>query len=349
MGNRLIWNGFLLLAIFWLLSSCTSVKTITIELPKKAKQELPKDIQSLVLVNRTVDESYSDLRADSLQQVFFDAAFSLDTVLLDLQAADTLLKALGDLLFESGRYDIVIPENRFITHSKNSFFSETMNWTEVEQLCEDFNTDAVLSIDMYRTRVVTKYDTDNLFNPADNSFYSVSEAQMGIIYEALFRVYNPENQQVVLREFMRDTLIWQDRDGSARALFSHFTPVKKALTESSIALALDFSEKIGTSWIPENRDIFIDGDDRMKQAAAFIDQGDWASAEQIWQQVAESSSKSDKSKALYNLAVAAELSGEIERAIALGLESYDIMYHQQTYYYLERLNYRKQELEKQNQ
>ena len=346
-----VFKRYYLLAIFAsiIVSSCTSVKNITIELPKKAQQELPQNIQSLVLINRTVDSTYTDLRADSLQYLFFAKGFNTDTVIKDVQAADTLLKAMGDLLFESGRYDIVIPEDRFVEHSQNAFLTESLNWEDAKQLCEDFNTNAVLSVDMFKTRVVTQYETENYFNTVEDAFYSVSGARMAIEYEALFRVYDPANEKVILREFMRDTLIWEDMAGSAEELFQTFTPVKRGLTEASIALALDFTEKIGTSWIPERRTIFTSGDDKMEAAALAVDKGDWPSAEQLWTSVAEeSSSKKAKAQALYNLAVAAEIRGDVDAAIAFGVKSYETMYHQRTYDYLERLKYRKLQLENQN-
>ena len=339
----------LVYVVLALLSSCTPVKNIIIELPKKAEQELPQDIQSLVLINRTVDSSYTDLETDSLQNIFFAERFNLDTIIKDLQVADTLLKAMGDLLFESGRYDIVIPENRFIPHNQNAFFSESLAWDDAKHLCEEFSTDAVLSVDMLKTRVITKYDSERFFNPLDNNFYAAAEAQMGIVYEALLRVYEPKNENVLLREFLRDTIIWEDMAGTAQELFQNFTSVKQGLAEAGIALALDFTEKISTSWIPERRSIFASGDDQMKLAGTYIDDGDWNAAEEIWKNIAEkSSSKSTKSKALYNLAVAAEIGGNLDEAISIGLKSYETMFQQQTYDYLERLKQRKQELKKQN-
>lgn len=349
MNNIIKRHSLLFFIALIFLSSCTSVKNITIELPKKAKQELPANIQSLVLINRTVDDSYTDLRADSLQRLFFEQRFNLDTVIKDKQAADTLLKAMGDLLFESGRYDIVIPQNRFVSHSQNAFFSESLDWADAKQLCEDFETNAVLSVDMFKTRVVTQYETESFFNAAESNFYTAHGARMAIEYEALFRVYEPEKEQVLVREFMRDTVIWEDYAGSVEDLFRRFTSVKQGLTESAIALALDFTEKIGTSWIPEQRTIFTSGDDRMKVAATYVDKGDWAYAEQLWTSIAEeSSSKSNKAKALYNLAVAAEIRGDLDGAIAIGVKSYETMYQQRTYEYLERLKYRKLQRENQN-
>lgn len=336
---------FLTLAV---LSSCSSIKHISIELPQKAENALPQNIQSLVLVNRTVDSTYTNLPKDSLQNIFFAQRFDLDTVINDLQAADTLLKVMSDLLFESGRFDIVIPEDRFIPHKKNAFLTEPMPWDEAKQLCTDFNTDAVLSVDLLKMHIGTKYKKERYLNPMENTGYVLSVAKMGIAYDALFRVYDPATEKVLVQELMRDTVIWEDAAGSAHELFKHFTPVKQALSEASIALALDFTEKISPRWIPEERDIFISGSDAMKQAGRLVDSDDWDSAEKIWKNVAESdASKSIHSKALYNLAIAAELNGDIDSAIKLALKSYETMYQQTTYDYLDRLNRRKQQLLKQ--
>jgi len=330
-----------------LLSSCSSVQHITIELPQKAEKELPQNIQSLLLVNRTVDSTYTNLSTDSLQNIFFAKKFDLDTVINDLQSADTLLKVTSDLLFESGRYDIVIPEDRFIAHQKNAFLTKPLPWDDARQLCEAFNTDAVLSVDMFKTHVATKYTKERYFNPMENTGYVLSVAKMGIVYEALFRVYDPASEKVLVREFMRDTLIWDNMAGSARELFRNFTPVKQALSEASIALALDFTEKIGPTWVPDERDIFISGGDAMKQAGRLVDSGDWESAEKIWKNVVKGkASKNRQSKALFNLAVVAELNGDIDLAIKLALKSYETMYQQLTYDYLKRLKLRKQEMEK---
>ncbi|HPF51718.1 MAG TPA: DUF6340 family protein [Draconibacterium sp.] len=339
----------LILILFGLLAtSCSTTKTIVIEVPKQGKQELPDRIQSLLIVNRTLDDSYENLDKDTLQNIFYAQGFNLDTVIHDKQAADTMLKAVSDLLFESGRYDVVIPEERFLPHEKNAFFTEALTPEETKQLCETFHTDAVLSVDEYDTRVVTKYNHDSYYNPFDGTFYSESEARMAIIYEALVKIYDPGSDQVLFRDFMRDTLVWEDYDESARQLFTHFTSVKQGLAEASIAMALDLSEKISTSWQREQRLIFVKGDEKLEQAAAFVEQGNWDSAIPLWEDLAaNSSSKSLRSRAELNMAIAAELRGDIDQAIEWGLKSYNTMYQQVTFDYLEHLNRLKKQMEKQ--
>jgi tetratricopeptide (TPR) repeat protein len=318
---------------------------LLIEIPQKSKKELPQNIQSLLLIARVVDEKYTNLGSDSLQRIFFRQEFDYDTIINDIQTVDTTLKALGELLFESGRYDFVIPENRFPAFESNAFITKEMPWEEVKSLCETYNTDAVLSIDYLKTRVKTSYDVESYFNPYDNSFTSMSKAEMQISFETIIRVYDPLQEKIIARQFLRDTLFWEDYGQNARELFSQFTPVKKALNEVGIAIALDFSGIIGPVWLRDKRSYFATGDANLKKAVPLVNSGQWLPAIELWKNTAENtSSKSLKSKAEFNIALGCEMLGDIDAAIDWALKSYNTMYRTNTYNYLETLKFRKNDL-----
>ena len=337
-------NYILLVSIVLLSYACSSTKRIMVEFPQKPKNEIPQDIQSLLLVNRTVDNNYNDLPADSLQKIFYQKDFNLDTTIYDLTAVDTSLKALGELLFESGRFDYVIPENRFLKAPKNAFFSNSMSWQEVKELCDLYQTDAVLSMDLFKTRVVTELSKESVFDPNEGIFKTAIGAKMVIVYDALFRIYDPLQEKILAREVFQDTLLWEDYALSIRNLFADFTPVKQALTETGIAVALDLSETISPRWQSEYRIIFDKGSAALKQTATLTDNGDWTTATEAWQKIAnESESKSEKSKALFNLATACEIQGDIDGAIQYALQSYNTSYHPVTYQYLELLKNKKKQ------
>ncbi len=339
-----------IVALAFGLFSCATMHTMVIEIPQQSNKELPQNIQSLTLVNRTVDRSlYTDLPSDSLQKIFYKAKFNLDTMVYDLQSVDTTLQALGQLLFESGRYDYVIPEDRFLDFQKNVFLSEPMPWPEVEQLCETYNTDAVLALDHFKTRVITRYNRNRYFNPINNESYSAYEANMGVEYEALFRVYDPNIKRIISSEFVRDTLIWEDANIETRTLFSQFTPVKQALTEAGIAIAIDYSDKISTQWKQERRGYFVKGNGDFEQAGQIAENGDWETAITLWKNIEEKSkSKSEKSKAQLNIAVGYEMLDDLSQAVSWAVKSYETMYRQVTYDYLQILKKRMNELKKQN-
>jgi hypothetical protein len=325
-----------------------SAKPLLIEIPQKSKKELPQSIQSLLLIARVVDDRFTDLDTDSLQRIFFRQQFDYDTIINDIQTVDTTLKALGELLFESGRYDFVIPENRFPAFESNAFITKEMPWKEVKTLCETYNTDAVLSIDYFKTRVITSYDTENYFNPYDNAFSSMSKAEMKISFETIIRVYDPSQEKIITRQFLRDTLFWEDVGQNARELFSRFTPVKKGLSEVGIAIALDFSGIIGPVWLRDRRSYFATGDGNLKLAVPLVNSGQWLPAIELWKNTAENTnSKSLKSKAEFNIALGYEMLGDIDAAIDWALKSYNTMYRTNTYNYLETLKFRKNDLNRQ--
>ena len=333
------------IASIFIFSACTTMRTMVIEIPKPSNKELPANIQSLTLVNRTVDSQYTDLPADSLQRIFYKAKFNLDTIVYDIQSVDTTLQALGQLLYESGRYDYVIPEDRFLPFQRNAFLTTPMPWSEVKQLCDTYNTDAVLSIDHFKTRVLTNYNRGSYYSPMENGYYSAYVAGMKIEYEALFRVYDPEKERIVSSEFVRDTLVWEDADVSTRNLFSRFTSVKQALTEAGIDIALNYSEKISTQWDQEQRKYFANGNSDFENAGQIANNGDWQTAIALWKDIAEKSgSKSEKSKAQLNIAVGYEMLGELNEAVSWAVMSYETMYRQVTYDYLQLLKRRVNEL-----
>jgi hypothetical protein len=151
-----------------------------------------------------------------------------------------------------------------------------------------------------------------------------------------------------MREFLRDTIIWEDEDSSTGVLFNRFTPVKNALTEAGIAIALDLSGEICTKWYQEKRSYFASGDSNMKQAAQLLNSGQWEPAMTLWKDTVEKNkSKSLISKAEFNIALGYELKGDLDASIEWALKSYNTMYRTSTYNYLETLKRRKNDLKNQ--
>ena len=345
MRKQLKRTGVQAFAIIWafILVSCAT-QSILIEVPQKSKNELPDRIQSVLLVSRVVDNTYSNLDADSLQKIFYKQNFNYDTVINDSMVVDTTLKAMGNILFESGRYDYVIPEDRFLPAEKNSLLIRELPWNEVKNLCELYNTDALISIDYMKTKVHTSFDRESYFNPFAGGFYSVAEAKMNVSYNALIRVYDPSQEKVLIRKLLQDTLYWDDNAPTINELFNRFTPVKNALYEAGIAIALDFSDEISTNWRREWREYFATGDVKFKEAAPLIKNNQWEPAMALWKEVEENAkSKNLKSKAEYNIALGYELQGNLDQAIEWALKSYNTMYRASTYNYLEILKQRKDE------
>lgn len=333
-----------LLIMLFLFSSCSSsYKTLLIETARPSSYILPDNINSLTLVNRGITDDFRNFNADSLQQYFFNKGFDYDTIVLDSLAADTTLKALGELLFESGRYDVVIPEERYI--DRNSAFykmPESLDWDEVTSLCNTFNTDAVLVIERYYDKIFTNY---TVYTSRDGT-PEYAFAQIDSKYDAVVKIYDPAKKEVIRQLVVDDTISWQQDGSSTKAIFTRLPSIKECLIQTGIKVALDIDDLLSPKWVKENRIFFLINDGDFSKINDYANQQDWQEAYDYWLSYANSDKASVKSKAEFNLALASEMLGDLDLAIEWANKSYHTKYMQQTQNYLLKLQNRKEILKR---
>lgn len=335
-----------LLVLILALSSCaSSYKSLVIETAKPASHMLPEDIHSLTLMNRAITSDFQNFNKDSLQQFFFSRGFDFNSVVLDSVAADTTLKALGELLYESGRYDVVIPEERFLErHKKFYLVPDKLDWDEVSSLCQEFNTDALLVIERYYNKIMTGY---NVFN-GSNGDASYASASIDSKYDVVVKVYDPAKQEIIRQLVVDDTISWRDGGYSTEKIFDQLPLIKECLIQTGVQAALDLDDKLSPNWVKEDRIFFVINKSDPGQINLLANDNKWQEAYDYWLQYTKSTKKSVKAKAEFNLALASEMLGDIDLAIEWANKSYYTKYMQQTQNYLLTLKKRQSILEQFN-
>ncbi len=332
--------------VFWFLfaalcmGSCKPVTFLTAEITYPAQQKIDNQVQSLLLVNRAANLRFTDDPADTIQLRFYRQSFRLDTTINAIHATDTLLQTLAALLFESGRFDVVIPEDRFLLRDTLQTGADSMDWEQVSQLTQNFNTDALLSLEYFSNNISTMFYSG--WDYSLSSDLPVMFAEMGIAYTALFRLYDPRNRSSVESFFFSDTLLWEDDDLDTKQLFLRFTNVKDGMDQSAIEAALQLAETITPTWQSVNRFYFHRGHRLLQEAHTYIVKDEWEQASALWHELSQKKvRKKLLSKAEFNMALAWELRGDLEEAIRWGLKSYHNCYRKITWNYLDTLKERK--------
>lgn len=330
--------SFILLMLLFLFASCSlPYRSLTIETARPSPHLLPSNIHSLTLVNRGITNEFRNFNKDSLQQYFYDKGFNVNAVVLDSLAADTTLKALGELLFESGRYDVVIPEERNLNRKlKFYLIPESLDWDEVASICQDFNTDALMVIERYYNKIITDY---HVYVSAENEAQFVS-ASIDSKYNVVIKVYDPAQKSIIGQVFVDDTISWKNEDFSTESLFRALPPIKDALVQTGIEVALKADKQFSPDWVKESRVFFILSKGEESQVQTWVSNNEWLQANDYWLKFANSSKASVKSKAEFNLALASEMLGNIDDAIAWATKSYQTRYMNQTNNYLLKLKQR---------
>ena len=315
--------------------SCKSYYTaLNIETPRPAKGELSADIQSITLMNRSINDQFLMHREDSLQLYFYRNGYELSAVVLDIASADTTIRALAQLMFESGRYDVVVPIERNLPRNLTyDLIPDTLNPLLVSQLCKQYNTDALMVMEQFSTKVMTDYTENKYIDRYSGTAYSLY-ASLDLKYNALFRIYKPGKKTQEIQ--LSDTIYWESSDDNQLRLFNKLPSIKQALINAGIKIALDIDGKVSPSWVSEKRGYYL-FDQKNDLGKELINENKTDEARAFWMEKGKSTNKKIKSRAEYNLAVASELEGNVDQAIEWGLKSFYTQYNYRTEVYLKKL------------
>lgn len=333
-------NNRLAIAILLLLtlSACSKTyRNLLIETSHPSAQMLPKHIKSLTLIDRASTADFTSYEEQQMQQYFFDNNFQVSTVVLDSLAADTTLKALGQLLYDSEIYDVVIPQERYYAH-QNKYYEmpAPMNWDTVAQICFDYQTDAVLALERYYNKIFTDY---TLY---EGNF---GVATINSAYQVVANIYDPSKQEISQQVVIADTIVWQEGGASAEEVFANLPSIHASVKQTAIQAALDIDARIAPQWRQENRIFFLlDKEDADgSHVISLATHQDWDKLYAYWLNLEKSKAKSVQSKAQFNLALACEMQGNIAEAIGWVEKSLNTKYMQQSRNYLNILLKRKSE------
>jgi tetratricopeptide (TPR) repeat protein len=326
------------LVLFLLMVSSASahLKKFTVEIPHRPTIALSDSIQSLVLLNRSLTPEFENFIDDSLQVSFYRSNFHIDRVLLDSLVADTSLIALGDRLFESDRFDVVIPlERNIVRYLPYTQTPDTLSWNYVRSMCELYDAHALLVLENLAMRVVTGYKRQRQY--VYDNYYMVHNASIDVYYRAQWRLYDPKKEEVLVQVTDVDTLFWDAERTDVNVLFFELPSVKQACIETGFYAATKFSEIIAPKWSTETRYYYVMKNSAIDQSIKHAAQGEWNLALENWVKYIDSGSRSSRSKVMLNVALAYEMLGNIDTAISWLNRSQNEYYREITNHYLKQL------------
>jgi tetratricopeptide (TPR) repeat protein len=328
---------FIFIFIFINFGVFAQLKKFTVEIPVPPKFELPDSIQSLTIMNRSLTSEFNDFDEKQLQLDFYKKNFEVNALLLDSTAADTTIKVLGELLFDSQRFDVVIPVDRNIYRLlPYNEKPKPLEWEFVDEICQTYNTDALVVLEDFAVRTVTGYDTGTEYDGFQS--YKYHYASMDFYSMAHWRIYEPSSETILVDVLMnQDTIFWDNYDYDLVELFKALPTVKEATIQTGIKIALDFSDIIAPRWKSDTRYYYVVKNKKVDESVQLAAQGKWDEALDNWLKYADHGNRSTRSKIMLNIALGYEMTGDIEKAIEWAKKSLSVSYREVTNHYIKEL------------
>jgi len=326
-----------LAVVFLTFSASAQLKKFKAEIPHTPKFKISDSIQSFTILNRSLSPEFQNFNKDSLQKSFYKQNFSVNKIVLDSLASDTTIMTLGETLFNSDRFDIVIPvEKNIYRLLPFTQTPEPLSWNYVQNICDQFQTDALIVLENVAMRTVTNYQTHTEF--IHLNYEKTYYASIDFYSRAHWRIYDPKKKQIIVDYKMNeDTLFWESYEYNLQTTFKNLPSIKEAASETGIKIANDFGALISPKWIEENRYYYVLNEPEIDESVRFAAKGDWSSALQNWQNYADKGNSVKRSKIMLNLALAYEMTGDLSTAIKVAKESQKIYYREITNVYLKLL------------
>jgi hypothetical protein len=333
---------FISVLVLVILNSCISLQPLDIQISKKEPFPLPENIQSIAILNRAMHSGFTNQTSDSLEKSLFGEG-GINSVFRDSLAADTAIRVAAKALYESGRYDVVVPINRNILRIDSSPLAEQLPSSFTDGICSDFHTNAVLVLERFEAHLVASCNLSRFDNEipvkAPGGKYQDSTGDIYIHYNSVWRIYTLCDSCDIKQYNISDYRYWGGD-------YFNLPYLKDALIENGTAAGLKLSQNISPEWENAYREYFITHNKEIDAAIPLIKNNKWEEAAVIWLKYSTIPSKSIRSKVEFNLALASEMNGDLNLAMEWCGKSIKTVYSDDKKAYLSALELRKKESEK---
>lgn len=293
--------------------SCNS-STTKIDVLQPAEIFIPENIERIV----TIDRSKPAKGFGS----FIEGILTGEAIGQDKEGRRRALEGLTEALTRTPRFNVIHSGYEKTGANASLRLIEPMNWYEIKALCDEFNADAVLAIEMYDSDISIE-STEGERKKKNKEGQEYTEAyfkdNMNLSIKMGWRLYDPTNKIIIDEFTTRDDDSGSSEGKTAEDARDKLPNAVNMARDISFIAGQLYGERIAPTWVSVNRDYYdsVKGVDKvaMEKAARMAETRDWGSAAKIWTAIiSETYEEETKGKAAYNIAIANECLGKLQNA-----------------------------------
>ncbi|MEQ8475050.1 DUF6340 family protein [Fulvivirga sp.] len=294
--------------------SCSGTRTVTMNAMRPAEITFPPEVNTLLIVDRTkfAKESINILEGVLTGEMPGD----------DKAGVQELINSFQQQLGRSPRFSTKIAAERLNGNSMTSAFPSQLSWMEVQNLCNKYGTDAMVSIEMFDTdfvvtngkRKVKKTVTEGEVKREVevDEFYAegVGNITIGI------RLYDPVAKTIVDQQLLNKSNTWNAAGSTLKDALAALIDKSSATRYLSRNVGSDYAYKIAPMPVRISRMFYGKSKKaiQLEQGSRLADVNKWQEAADKWESGISSAPTKEAGKLAYNTAIAYEVLGDLPKA-----------------------------------
>ena len=305
-----LWLMLLTTTLFW---SCRTAQT-SMEVLTPAEISVPSHIQSVAVANRSLPGT----RADRILNVL-EGLVTGEPLFADREGSNHCVNGLIVNLNEGPRFTAVLATDERLFGTGTRQFPPALSWSQVDSICKKYGVDALILLETFDSNSKESEGSREVKRRRDGREYieKVFVAEVCIDVNAGWRIYDNVNRRIIDQNVYLDGRCWTGEGQNIEAARRRLPSRRRAINDAGAFAGHQYALRISPNWVRVNRTFFIGGHDGFKEARQHVRYNNWEAAVKIWENLSRSNDRKIAGRAVFNLAVAAEVRGELDEAIRL--------------------------------
>ena len=277
------------------------MERIEIEVLKPAQENIPLHLYNMALIFS------SDISPETVVRFQNETQKSKIIEKYNAYAEGQVADYLHDIINESPKFNIINKE--FIT--ENIYSGDIVNWKRARFICDSLQTEGILFVKDFET-VIAIYEKNLFGYPYYRSQYKYAFRYIpGMIVEIL----DPYNMEVTDQQRIQEPRYWETYNSFEINPTNFFQEQSDLLAITNKQTALKYAKKITPFWDKESRKFYAKGNSDFVKAEKYLRSDNWQEARIRWVIYSGSERRKYANYANYNLALAYEMEGNLEKAL----------------------------------
>ncbi len=319
MRNISIVSFLFLVAISGLTSCKSGMNSVSMQVMKPAPIFIPNHIQKVAVVNRTLASKENKTLG------IIESVITGEGIYADREGAEDCLLGLRESLTRTNRFSVYQPAGLNLKGTGTGVLASPMTWEDIQRICTENSVDAVIALDAFDSDsridlssgpVNTKDAKGNPITITEHNAYLKMNVTTG------WSVYDPKERRVIDEFRSVDDLGFNSKGANAIVATAGLPAKRDAAKKTGYRAGQLYGNRISPSWITVSRGYYSKINDNFKLAKKKVQYKDWDGAAEIWKKEALNPDKKIAGMACYNMAVAAEVNGNLDAAMEWATKSY---------------------------
>jgi hypothetical protein len=302
-------------SLLLLLALVACTRNTTLQVLQPAQMTLPEHITTVAIVDRS--------KPSNGWSNFLEGLLTGEEIGQDRRSRQTAIDGLTNALTRTPRFQVKSTGIEMTGSKAGGRMPAAMEWSEVEKICRDYATTAVVTIESFDSdnarsaRPVTETKKDKTGKKYNVITY---ESQQRTSVRIGWRLYDPKTR-IILDEYVTDDYLERrGRGATDRAALNNLPSQLDVTRDVAYNVGIEYGARIAPIYVNISRAYYTKAKGfktQMKQAGRYLESRDLEKATYHWKKIIASAGENRKAagRAAYNMAVASEINGNLDLAL----------------------------------